>query len=65
MVFHHRPFIETGLFENFQGFYEWSMGLMAIGFFFPPSYFLLPCLPSNSEATGNFIVVPYRFSMSV
>jgi len=52
MVFHGWPFIETGLFENFQGLYEWSMGLRGIVFFFPPSSFLLSCLPSNSEATG-------------
>jgi len=26
--------------------------LSNIVFFFPPSSFLLPCLPSNSEATG-------------
>jgi len=52
MVFHRRPFIKTGLFENFQGLYERSMGLRGIVFFFPPSSFLLPCLLSNSEATG-------------
>ena len=52
MVFHRWPFIKTCLFGNFQGLYEWSMGLRGIVFFFPPSSFLLPCLPSNSEATG-------------
>jgi len=52
MIFHRWPFKERGLFENFQGLYERSMGLRGIGFFFLPSSFLLPCLPSNSETTG-------------
>jgi len=52
MVFHRWPFIETRLFGNFQGLYERSMGLRGIVFFLPLSSFLLPCLPSNSEATG-------------
>jgi len=52
MVLYRWPFKERGLFGNFQGLYERSMGLRVIGFFFLPSYFLLPCLPSNSEATG-------------
>jgi len=52
MVFHRWPFIETCLFGNFQGLYERSIGLRGIVSFFPPSSFLLPCLPSNSEAIG-------------
>ena len=52
MVFHRWPFIETCLFGNFQGLDERSIGLRGIVLFFPPSSFLLPCLPSNSEANG-------------
>jgi len=52
MIFHRWPFIEIGLFGNFQGLYEKSMGIRSIVFFFPSSSFLLPCLPSNSEATS-------------
>jgi len=52
IVFHRWSFIETSFFGNFQGLYERSMGLRGIVFFFLPSSFLLPCLPSNSEATS-------------